>query len=226
MVFLKAGTQTCTFEGPGLQKHHQNSTRRPPERERKTREDTQRAKQRAKMGAERGKKKARNFGWSGRGGRRGVLRRRSGVPAYFPKWASARFLCTGTDLNTHTVISLLAGSEPDVLISSADVEIKRTLDWSTMALCASWSLCGRRAAEQGSSQSSQMELQRWSCVLPCCFAPLPLGQCSKGLLLFCLSLALGRVLGPVARGHEAWIRMSCADSLDSCRCRFHAFCLA
>ena len=25
--------QTCTFEGPGLQKHHQNSTRRPPERE-------------------------------------------------------------------------------------------------------------------------------------------------------------------------------------------------
>ena len=27
--------QTCTFEGPGLQKHHQNSTRRPPEREEK-----------------------------------------------------------------------------------------------------------------------------------------------------------------------------------------------
>ena len=25
--------QTCTFEGPGLQKHHQNSTRRHPERE-------------------------------------------------------------------------------------------------------------------------------------------------------------------------------------------------
>ena len=27
--------QTCTFEGPGLQKHHQNSTRRVPEREEK-----------------------------------------------------------------------------------------------------------------------------------------------------------------------------------------------
>ena len=27
--------QTCTFEGPGLQKHHQNSTRRHPEREEK-----------------------------------------------------------------------------------------------------------------------------------------------------------------------------------------------
>ena len=26
--------QTCTFEGTGLQKHHQNSTRRPPERDR------------------------------------------------------------------------------------------------------------------------------------------------------------------------------------------------
>ena len=25
--------QTCTLEGPGLQTHHQNSTRRPPERE-------------------------------------------------------------------------------------------------------------------------------------------------------------------------------------------------
>ena len=29
--------RTCTFEGPGLQKHHQNSTRRPPrEREKKS----------------------------------------------------------------------------------------------------------------------------------------------------------------------------------------------
>ena len=28
------GAQTCTFEGPRIQKHHQNSTRRPPERER------------------------------------------------------------------------------------------------------------------------------------------------------------------------------------------------
>ena len=27
--------QTCTFEGRGLQKHHQNSTRRPPERGKK-----------------------------------------------------------------------------------------------------------------------------------------------------------------------------------------------
>ena len=27
--------QTCTYEGPGLQKHHQNSTKRPPEREEK-----------------------------------------------------------------------------------------------------------------------------------------------------------------------------------------------
>ena len=38
--------QTCTFEFPGLQKHHQNSTIRPPERERK----------RTKMDAEEGKK--------------------------------------------------------------------------------------------------------------------------------------------------------------------------
>ena len=28
--------QTCTFEGPGLQKHHQNSTRRHPERDKKS----------------------------------------------------------------------------------------------------------------------------------------------------------------------------------------------
>ena len=28
--------QTCTFERPGLQKHHQNSTRRPPERDKKS----------------------------------------------------------------------------------------------------------------------------------------------------------------------------------------------
>ena len=27
--------QTCTFEGPGLQKHHQNSTKRPPKREKR-----------------------------------------------------------------------------------------------------------------------------------------------------------------------------------------------
>ena len=43
--------QTCTFEGPGASKHHQNSTKGPPER------DTKRAKRwRAR------EKKARNFG--------------------------------------------------------------------------------------------------------------------------------------------------------------------
>ena len=42
--------QTCTFEGPGLQKHHQNSTRRPPR---------ERRKNEISGGRE---KKARNFG--------------------------------------------------------------------------------------------------------------------------------------------------------------------
>ena len=51
--------QTCTFEGPGLQEHHQNSTRRHPEREKK----------RTKWELER-EKKERNFGRSGGGGRR------------------------------------------------------------------------------------------------------------------------------------------------------------
>ena len=45
--------QTCTFEGPGLQKHHQNSTRRPPEREEKN-----------EFCGGRGKKKERNVGRS------------------------------------------------------------------------------------------------------------------------------------------------------------------
>ena len=44
--------QTCTFQGPGLQKHHQHSTRRHPETQKKN-----------EMGAEEGKK--RNFGRSG-----------------------------------------------------------------------------------------------------------------------------------------------------------------
>ena len=42
--------QTCTFQGPGLQKNHQNSTRRPPEREERVKFPT---------GEE---KKGRNFG--------------------------------------------------------------------------------------------------------------------------------------------------------------------
>ena len=42
--------QTCTFEGPGLRKHHQNSTRRPPEREKKN-----------EFCGGRGEKKKRNF---------------------------------------------------------------------------------------------------------------------------------------------------------------------
>ena len=51
--------QTCTFEGPGLQKHHQNSTRRP-----------QRERERAKMEAREGEKKAKCWAvW-----RRGVWR--------------------------------------------------------------------------------------------------------------------------------------------------------
>ena len=61
--------QTCTI-GPDLQKHHQNSTRRPPERKRK----------RANMGAGEGKK-TRNFGRStgggSGGGAEGVLGRKS-----------------------------------------------------------------------------------------------------------------------------------------------------
>ena len=49
--------QTCTFEGPGLQKHHQNSTRRHPEKEEKN-----------EFCGGRGKKKERNVGRSGKGG--------------------------------------------------------------------------------------------------------------------------------------------------------------
>ena len=60
------------FEGPGLQKHHQNSTRRPPEREKKDtrrpqreKKDTRRPPEREKKsenGGGRGEKEARNFG--------------------------------------------------------------------------------------------------------------------------------------------------------------------
>ena len=58
--------QTCTFEGPGVQKHHQNSTRRHPEREEKN-----------EFCGGRGKKKERNFGgpWEGRSRGRGVPRK-------------------------------------------------------------------------------------------------------------------------------------------------------
>ena len=35
VVFEVTGPQTCTFEGPDLQQHHQNSTRRPPREGRK-----------------------------------------------------------------------------------------------------------------------------------------------------------------------------------------------
>ena len=49
--------QTCTLKGPGLQKHQQNSMRRPPEREKKSENGE----------LERGKK-ARNF-WGSGGGR-------------------------------------------------------------------------------------------------------------------------------------------------------------
>ena len=48
--------QTCTFEGPGLQKHHQNSTRRPPEREEKN-----------EFCGGRGKKKSEILGGPGEG---------------------------------------------------------------------------------------------------------------------------------------------------------------
>ena len=44
--------QTCTFEGPGLQKHHQNSTKGPPKREKK----------RTNFAAGEIEKKERNFG--------------------------------------------------------------------------------------------------------------------------------------------------------------------
>ena len=53
-------SQTWKFEGSGLQKHHQNSTRRPPREGRKS----------TTLGLEREKKKERNFGWSGGGGGR------------------------------------------------------------------------------------------------------------------------------------------------------------
>ena len=54
--------QTCTFEGPGLQKHHQYSTRRPPEREKKNEFCGGRGKKRAKFWAVQGK------GGPGKGG--------------------------------------------------------------------------------------------------------------------------------------------------------------
>ena len=47
--------QTCTFERPGLQKHHQNSTRGPPEREEKNEICGWRGKKRAKFWAVQGK---------------------------------------------------------------------------------------------------------------------------------------------------------------------------
>ena len=74
--------KTSTFEGPDRPKHHQNSTKRPPERGKKTREDPRREKKRMKMGAGEGKK-ARNFGRSG-GGRSGGRRVR-GVGLPWPK---------------------------------------------------------------------------------------------------------------------------------------------
>ena len=43
--------QTCTFEGPGLQKHQQNSTRRHPEREEKNEFCGGRGKKRTKFWA-------------------------------------------------------------------------------------------------------------------------------------------------------------------------------
>ena len=50
-----ARAQTCTFEGPGLQKHHQNSTRRHPEREEKNKFCGGRGKKRANFWAVQGK---------------------------------------------------------------------------------------------------------------------------------------------------------------------------
>ena len=47
--------QTCTFEGPGLQKHHQNSTRRPPEREEKNEFSGGRGKKERNFGRSRGR---------------------------------------------------------------------------------------------------------------------------------------------------------------------------
>ena len=43
--------QTCTFESPGLRKHHQNSTRRHPERDKKNENRAGEAKKRAKFWA-------------------------------------------------------------------------------------------------------------------------------------------------------------------------------
>ena len=54
--------QKCTFEGPGLQKHHQNSTRRHPEREEKNEFCGGRGQKRAKLWAVQGK------GGPGKGG--------------------------------------------------------------------------------------------------------------------------------------------------------------
>ena len=51
--------QTCTLEGPGLQKHHQNSTRRPPEREREKKSEN---------GDGRGKKQREILGGLAEGG--------------------------------------------------------------------------------------------------------------------------------------------------------------
>ena len=46
--------QTCTFEGPGLQKHHQNSTIRPPETEKKTKMEWEWEKKERNFGRSRG----------------------------------------------------------------------------------------------------------------------------------------------------------------------------
>ena len=56
--------QTCTFEGPGLQKHHQNSTRRHPKRHRKSETVAGKGRKRAKFCAVRW----RGVQWRGSGG--------------------------------------------------------------------------------------------------------------------------------------------------------------
>ena len=61
--------QTCTFEGPGLRKHHQNSTRRHPEREEKN-----------EFCGGRGKKKSDILGGPGEGRSRGRAVQGKGGP--------------------------------------------------------------------------------------------------------------------------------------------------
>ena len=67
-----AALQMCTFQGPGLQKHHQNSTRRPLRGKKRTNFAAGEGKKRANLGAVQGK------GGPGEGRSKGTVQGKGG----------------------------------------------------------------------------------------------------------------------------------------------------